>query len=279
MIYVEKSYAKVNLFLQVLGKRSDGYHDLNTLFSRIDLFDTITVEPAGEFRLTCNHPDVPVDEQNLITKVRNILKNEYYCPCDVHVHIEKSIPMGGGLGGGSSNAATFLQMIDNIFELSFNHDEKVKILASIGSDTVYFLHEAPMLGSSRGEVLEPVPPVEQMGLLIVNPGIFVSTGEIFNDENLRLTAPREVIRMRQPLTLKGLTEVMVNDMEAAVFKRYPKIKQIKETLEAKGAAKAMMSGSGSTVFGIYENQSELDEVYEYFKECFPEYFVMKTINI
>lgn len=279
MTVSEKSYAKINLFLQILGKREDGFHDLNTLFTKIDLYDTLTIRPSEQFSITCSNNDVPADESNIVWKIKDIVEERYGIQCNIQVHIDKMIPMGGGLGGGSSNAATFLKMLNRYFNLGMTMGEKTGILASVGSDTVFFLYNQPMLGTSRGEILESVPPLPNLNLLIVNPSIFVSTGQIFGDKNLRLTAFGEVIRMRLPLTLNDLVKVMSNDLETPVFKKFPLIKEIKEILEGKGAVKAMMSGSGSTLFGIFNDKDKLNEVYKYFTETYPDFFVTKTINI
>lgn len=279
MTVSEKSYAKINLFLQILGKREDGFHDLNTLFTKIDLYDTLTIRPSEQFSITCSNNDVPADESNIVWKIKDIVEERYGIQCNIQVHIDKLIPMGGGLGGGSSNAATFLKMLNRYFNLGMTMGEKTDILASVGSDTVFFLYDQPMLGTSRGEILESVPPLPNLNLLIVNPSIFVSTGQIFGDKNLRLTAFGEVIRMRLPLTLNDLVKVMSNDLETPVFKKFPLIKEIKEILEGKGAVKAMMSGSGSTLFGIFNDKDKLNEVYKYFTETYPDFFVTKTINI
>lgn len=279
MRFSDKSYAKINLFLQVISKRPDGFHNLNTLFTKIDLFDTITIESADKFSISCTLSEVPTNKNNLVWKVKNIVEDRYGISCCINVHIDKIIPIGGGLGGGSSNAATFLIMINKLYDLSLSYDEQADILRSVGSDTVFFLHDCSMLGAGRGEILEVVPILPKLNLLIVNPGIFISTGQIFSDKNLRLTAYGEIIRMRLPLSLNGLIEVMSNDLETPAFIKFPELVKIKTALEEKGAVKAMMSGSGSTLFGIFKDEEDLNRVYQYFRTMYPDYFVVKTTNI
>lgn len=279
MRFSDKSYAKINLFLQVISKRPDGFHNLNTLFTKIDLFDTITIESADKFSISCTLSEVPTNKNNLVWKVKNIVEDRYGISCCINVHIDKIIPIGGGLGGGSSNAATFLIMINKLYDLSLSYDEQADILRSVGSDTVFFLHDCPMLGTGRGEILDAVPILPKLNLLIVNPGIFISTGQIFSDKNLRLTAYGEIIRMRLPLSLNGLIEVMSNDLETPAFIKFPELVKIKTALEEKGAVKAMMSGSGSTLFGIFKDEEDLNRVYQYFRTMYPDYFVVKTTNI
>lgn len=279
MRFSDKSYAKINLFLQVISKRPDGFHNLNTLFTKIDLFDTITIESADKFSISCTLSEVPTNKNNLVWKVKNIVEDRYGISCCINVHIDKIIPIGGGLGGGSSNAATFLIMINKLYDLSLSYDEQADILRYVGSDTVFFLHDCPMLGTGRGEILDAVPILPKLNLLIVNPGIFISTGQIFSDKNLRLTAYGEIIRMRLPLSLNGLIEVMSNDLETPAFIKFPELVKIKTALEEKGAVKAMMSGSGSTLFGIFKDEEDLNRVYQYFRTMYPDYFVVKTTNI
>ncbi len=268
-----KSHAKINLFLQVLGKRKDGFHNLNTLFAKINLYDEMEVKFSDKFSITSTDPDIPTDESNIIYKVKNIVEKEFDVKCKLSVFLKKNIPTGGGLGGGSSNATIFLQIVDRLFSLELSYEIKKNILAQVGSDTVFFLHNKPMIGSSRGEILTEAPEIPKLNLLIVNPGIFVSTKEIFQDGNLRLTPKSEVIRMRQPLQLKELCKIMTNDLEVPVFHKYPQIKRIKDELERLGAEKAMMSGSGSTVFGVFGSIENALNAGEKFISKFPTYFV------
>ncbi len=272
-----KSYAKINLFLQILNKRPDGFHDLNTLFAKINLFDEINITASNKFSIETNKPEIPSGESNIIYKVKNILEKEYGLKCPVKVYLKKNIPVGGGLGGGSGNAATFLNAIDSFCNFSLDFETKKHILSKVGSDTVFFLYDKPMIGTSRGEILTPAPDIPKLNLLIVNPNIFVSTKEIFQDKNLRLTPKKEVIRMRQPSGLEDLCRIMRNDLELPVFLKFPKIKKLKEIMEEAGAIKAMMSGSGSTVFGVFNSCENALNAGEIFIKKFPKYFV-KTVT-
>jgi 4-diphosphocytidyl-2-C-methyl-D-erythritol kinase len=274
-----KSYAKINLFLQVLGKRIDGFHNLNTLFTRINIYDEISVDFSDKFSIETSSNNIPSGKDNIIFKVKNILENKFDFNCSVKVFLKKNIPVGGGLGGGSSNAAVFLSIIDELFGLNLSMEAKSNILASVGSDTVFFLYDKPMIGTSRGEILIPAPDIPELSLLIVNPNIFISTKEIFQDKNLRLTPKKEVIRMRQPLELPDLCKLMRNDLEKPVFSKYRNIRDIKENLEDSGALKALMSGSGSTVFGVFESYKDAIKVGEKFKKKYPEYFIRTAITL
>jgi 4-diphosphocytidyl-2-C-methyl-D-erythritol kinase len=275
----EKSYAKINLYLQILDKRPDGYHNLNTLFSKIDLYDVISIQESDNFSISCNDTSIPVDNKNIIWKVKDLIEKEKQIKINLDVKLDKKIPSGGGLGGGSSNAATFLKLVDKFYNMNLGIEKMSDILSMVGSDTVFFLYDKPMIGLSRGEILVKAPPIPKLDLLIINPGIFISTGQVFKDNNLRLTAKKEVIRMRQLLTLDELVNIMINDLERPVFTRFKIISELKDEIESYGAIKAMMSGSGSTLFGIFKDKDKLEFAYNYFENKYKDFFVMKTNTI
>lgn len=271
-----ESHAKVNLFLHVTGKRPDGYHELYTLFAPVSLSDTVTLTGSDSFRITCNDPSIPVDERNIVWKVYDILRRDYGCTAAWHVHIEKRIPSGAGLGGGSSNAAAFLKLADADAELGLEYAQMADVLAQVGSDTVFFLHSRPMLGVGRGEILLDAPKVPPVGVLLVNPGIFVSTPSVYKDENLRLTSPDKVPTMRGDLTLAELRALMKNDLERPVFIRHPEIAALAAEIESLGSLKSLMSGSGSTVFGIFDSEAALDRAYSAMRASHPDMLVIQT---
>ncbi|UOD35180.1 4-(cytidine 5'-diphospho)-2-C-methyl-D-erythritol kinase [Deferribacteraceae bacterium V6Fe1] len=280
MIVTSKSYAKINIFLNVLNKRGDGFHDIETLFSKIDLYDLLVVREADKFSITVNDGNIPSDENNIIHKVYNtVQKNLNIKLPGVKVKLVKNIPSGAGLGGGSSNAATFLNMLDDIFSLNLTFDLKLNILSQVGSDTCFFLYDKPMIGKGRGEILTEAPVLPFMHILLVKPNIFVSTAEIYQNLKLKLTSNKEVFRMRHILSLQDVLKIMNNDLENVAMSRYRLLQTIKEEIIISGALKAMLSGSGATVFGIFNSSLLLDKAYNYFRSRYPEYFIYKTNNI
>ncbi|MBZ4672825.1 MAG: 4-diphosphocytidyl-2-C-methyl-D-erythritolkinase [Deferribacteraceae bacterium] len=280
MIITSKSYAKINIFLNVLNKRDDGFHNIETLFSKIDLYDLLVAQRADEFSITVNDESIPTGESNIIYKVYNTLQKKLNINLPgVKVKLIKNIPSGAGLGGGSSNAATFLNILDELFSLNLTLDLKLSILSQVGSDTCFFLYDKPMIGKGRGEILDDAPGLPFMYILLVKPNIFVSTAEIYQNLKLKLTSNKEVFRMRHILSLQDVLKIMNNDLENVAMSRYRLLQTVKEEIINSGALKAMLSGSGATVFGIFNSSSLLDKAYNYFRNRYPDYFIYRTNNI
>lgn len=271
-----KSFAKINIFLHINGRRADGYHDLQTLFAQTELHDTITIEEAEKTELRCSEASVPADSSNLIIKVKNILAEKYGFRNEYSITLNKNIPVGGGLGGGSSNAACFLKAVNSLSGLGLSYTDMADILGSIGSDTVYFLHDKPCYAEGRGEVIVSEAELPCAPVLLVNPGIHVPTGEIFRGGNLKLTAKADLSRMPLVAGYAELTAMLENGLEAAVFAKHPVLKVLKTSLLDSGAEGALMSGSGSTVFGVYRTDEQLESAYSVIKEKFAGYTVFKS---
>lgn len=271
-----KSYAKINIFLNINGKRDDGYHDIETLFVKIGLHDVIGLKKSDKLILECNKADIPTDSSNIILKVDTILKTEYGLKDNYHIKLEKNIPAGGGLGGGSGNAAVYLKAVNELSALNVSMLEMEKIMARVGSDTVFFLHDKPMLAEGRGEILHDGPQLPECFVLLVNPLIHVPTGQIYSSPNLKLTPRGELTRMRHAYTYESLLGLLKNGMEPAVFALYPEVGHVRELLLKSGADSALMSGSGATVFGLFSTEEKLNNSFQYITKNFPDYFTEKT---
>ncbi|MGE4317390.1 MAG: 4-(cytidine 5'-diphospho)-2-C-methyl-D-erythritol kinase [Deferribacterales bacterium] len=250
-----KSYGKINIFLHVLGKRRDGFHELYTLFTRIDTYDTITVERSDRFRITCSNPEIPTDHKNIISRVHNILRENHRIPQDFSVHIEKRIPDGGGLGGGSSNGAAYLKAVLALTKNDMPIETQTDVMAAVGSDTAFFLYDEPMTGEGRGEKLTPYGKLPEAYVLLVNPDTHVSTAEVFRSGKLTLTDRAEVNKIRHAETFEDYGEILFNGLESAVLPIYPVVAEAKRALLDSGADYALMSGSGATVFGLFRNKT------------------------
>jgi len=254
MNYIEiKAPAKINIGLNILSKRADGYHDLSTLFYPIfDLFDLITFNLSDRFEFLCNSGSIPKDDSNIVVKAKNLL--EKYCSRYIKVKIvlEKGIPSQAGLGGGSSDAAATLISLNELFNLRLTYDELLKLALLLGSDVPFFIKAQPAIGTSRGELLEPVSLEIIHPLLIVNPGIMISTKEAFSN-----IIPHDnhfdfhTIIKNGKLDFTRLRAEVKNDFEEKVFSRHPEIGRLKAVFYEYGALFSSMSGSGSTVFGIF----------------------------
>jgi 4-diphosphocytidyl-2-C-methyl-D-erythritol kinase len=200
--------------------------------------------------------------------------------CDLRksyrIHLEKHIPAGGGLGGGSSNAAAFLKLVNEDASLGLTYNDMAEILGGIGSDTVYFLHDAPCYAEGRGEVISAEAQLPPLPVLLVNPGLHIPTGEIFSDRNLKLTQGIDLSRMPLVVSVDRLLNMLENTMESVVFLKYPVMEMFKRSLLDFGASGALMSGSGSTLFGIFRTEKELEAACVRFSERHPDVRLFKS---
>jgi len=235
---IVRAYAKINWALRILGKRPDGYHDLETLYQQISLCDVLTIEEAQELSLTCSDPTIPNGETNLALRAARAIGAP-----PVSIHIEKRIPAGGGLGGGSSNAAATLVALDEMFSLAAPLHE---LALRIGSDVPFFLIGGRAYATGRGEELTPLPSLPPTPLLLLLPEERVLTAEAF-----------AVVRRYSPPA--GADMEWTNDFEEPIFERLPRLRELKARLRDVGATWAGMSGSGSTIVGAFRTESERDE--------------------
>ncbi len=234
------SPAKINLFLQVTGKRPDGYHELFSLMCCVTLFDTIFLQFGTEkIEIESSHPQLPLDETNLAHKAAALFFKTLGAKEGVKITIEKSIPIAAGMGGGSSNAAGVLRGL------------------SLGAEVPFLLFQKPALASGIGETLEAYPERLPNNVIIVHPGFRVSTAEVFQNLNLRLTKCKK--KFTKPFLKKTSYNVslhLCNDLEAVTVSKYPEIELVKEQLIKQGALGALMSGSGPTVFGLFSDRDK-----------------------
>lgn len=273
---IRQAPAKINLGLEVLGKRPDGFHEINTVFVRTGLYDELEFTEAAALTLECT-PDLGIrPTENLVYRaaellkdyaVRNgLLKNK---ESGAKIRVRKHIPSGAGLGGGSSDAATTLLALKELWELPLSHFELHTLATMLGSDVPFFLKENAAVGKGRGEVLEYFDFALPWWLVIVYPNIHVNTGEAYSalgrTEIMRKSADVKEILLQSLKNSELLREKIVNDFEEAVFKKHPGIGVLKETLYEKGAFFALMSGSGSSVSGLFKTREEAENAAESFK--------------
>ncbi|HEY0655897.1 MAG TPA: 4-(cytidine 5'-diphospho)-2-C-methyl-D-erythritol kinase [Chryseosolibacter sp.] len=254
---VSFAHAKINLGLNVLRKRADGFHDLETCFYPVPWTDVLEIIPAKEFQFSSSGLMIDgIAANNLCVKAFQLLQKDFNLP-PVQIHLHKVIPMGAGLGGGSSDGAFTLRMLNDMFELKIPRQKLIDYAARLGSDCAFFVSDEPKIGTGRGEILSATSiTLKGKWLVLVKPPIHVSTVDAFagivpRENNLNL---KDVVESKPVTEWKALLK---NDFEETVFRRYSVIREIKETLYARGAAYASMSGSGSSVFGIFENGVDL----------------------
>jgi 4-diphosphocytidyl-2-C-methyl-D-erythritol kinase len=253
-----RSYSKVNLALAVLGCRADGYHEIRTVFQSIDLHDVLEFRPARTIELECQGlPGIPVEE-NLVWRAATALAGLVSEKRGVAITLRKTIPPGSGLGGGSSNAAITLHGLNRFWGLGLTDYELLSLAGSLGSDVPFFLHGGTALGIGRGAETYPLPEVRPARLVVIYPGVHVSTAEAYGSLNLGLTSLQPAHRIKRFCSeLEGsdfrLTE-MFNDFEASILPAYPAIAEAKDFLRERGATAVLLSGSGSSVFGFFSDE-------------------------
>jgi 4-diphosphocytidyl-2-C-methyl-D-erythritol kinase len=256
MNYIEiKAPAKINIGLDILSRRNDGYHNLSTLFYPLnDLYDILKFSKSDKFEFICSDNTLGDINSNLVVKAKNIL--ESYSKKEIKIKIEliKNIPSQAGLGGGSSDAAATLISLNEFLNLNIKYEQLLDIALSLGSDVPFFLKAKPAIGTSRGEMLEHVFFEISEPILIINPRINISTKEAFQNINPSNT-PTHFVKLIKDgkLNLIEGKSILKNDFEKYVFDKYPEISKIKQTMYEYNASLSLMSGSGSTVFGIFQN--------------------------
>ncbi len=249
---------KINLGLNILRKREDGYHDLETVFLPVALKDVLEiVHSSNKTRINVTGIAAGNPDSNLCLKAYTLLKKDYPQLPEINIHLHKAIPVGAGLGGGSADAAFMLQLLNKTFNLNIPPDKMFGYASQLGSDCSFFLLNRPCLASGRGEVLDPInTSLSAYKILLINPGIHISTSEAF--KKIKPAIPTKKIKdiIHQPI--ETWKEELHNDFEDYVFERYPLIKKIKEDLYFAGAVYAAMSGSGSTIFGLFRNDTAIE---------------------
>lgn len=249
---------KINIGLNVIGKRTDGYHDIETVFYPIAVKDALEVLPSKKFNFQLSGIAVNGStDQNLCVKAFNLLKKDFPGLPQVSIHLHKAIPTGAGLGGGSADGAFMLLLLNEQFELKLTQEKLISYALQLGSDCPFFIHNTPCFATGRGENLTPVEfDLSLYKIVLVNPAIQISTKEAF----ARLTLPKPLKNIlhiiHQPI--QTWKDDLKNDFEESVFQLFPSIKMIKDELYNLGALYSSMTGSGSTVFGIFKSTDTFD---------------------
>lgn len=267
-----KALAKINIGLDVLGKREDGYHDVRMIMQTIHLYDRVEIKKtrSPQIRVETNLYYLPVNEDNLVYKAAKLMKDEFKIREGVRIVLQKFIPVAAGLAGGSSDAAAVLVGMNRIFNLGLKQNKLMELGSRIGADVPFCIMRGTALAEGIGEKLTALPPMPKCPVLIAKPAISVSTRSVY--ENLRLTEnvqhpniDRIVEGIRQK-NLRAVAENMGNILETVTIPSYPVIKEIKKLMKENGALNAMMSGSGPTVFGLFQNEKDIRKAYEALKQ-------------
>lgn len=271
------SRCKINLLLNILARRPDGFHELETVMLPVPLTDELTFERAASgIELTCNHPELPVDHRNLVFRAAERFFSETAIRAGIRIHLEKRLPLAAGLGGGSSNAAVTISALNEMFDRPLSMDRMQVIAAGLGSDVPFFLQENPALGIGRGETIKPLAPFSSLqgrGLVLVQPGFGVSTAWAYqalaqHPEALHGQSGRaeRLIRFLNGEGDGTLDDHLFNSLEAPVLRKFPLLQVIQDFMRQEGAIAALMSGSGSTTFAIVANESDSQRLAERLRE-------------
>ncbi len=266
-----KALAKINLGLDVVGKREDGYHDVRMIMQSIHLYDRVEMKKtrSPQIKGETNLFYLPVDEDNLVYRAAKLMKEEYNIKEGVRITLQKFIPVAAGLGGGSSDAAAVLVGMNRLFHLGLKQSKLMELGLKLGADVPFCIMRGTALAEGIGEKLTQLPPMPKCPILLAKPAISVSTKHVY--EQLKLTEYTQhpdidkIVEQIKKKSLKGVGECMGNILEEVTIKEHPVIKEIKHLMKENGALGVMMSGSGPTVFGLYQNEKEIRTAYDALK--------------
>jgi 4-diphosphocytidyl-2-C-methyl-D-erythritol kinase len=263
---IVKSHAKINIGLNIINKRDDGFHNLETIFYPINLFDEIRFTKSDKFSFNSNDENLNKEKTNLIIKAKESLENHFDIQLPIKVFLEKHIPIGAGLGGGSSNAASTILALAKLFNLELDAETVGRLALNLGSDVPFFISPVSSFAESRGEVLTSINFKLDKYLLIVNPGIHVATKWAFG--LIKPNQPKESLKSfigKNELKIYEIMKIASNDFEKIVFEHFPEIKEIKEKMLHFGANYSMMTGTGSTVWAMFDDEEAAYQTELYFK--------------
>ncbi len=288
-----ESPAKLNLFLKVLHKRPDGFHDIVTVFERIDLSDEIhlTSSPSGAIRIDCAHPQVPRGPKNIAYQAAKLLRDDFKIKEGVDIYIKKNIPVAAGLGGGSGNAATTLKGLNELWKLGLSRPQLLSYARRLGSDVAFFLYDCPWaLGTGRGDFIRKLDVKTKLWHVLIVPCVKIYSGEVYGGLGL---APgpgdsRKVLTKRSDnasIFLRHLRRAdvaqigyrLVNDLERVVLLLFPHLKKLEQRLKSLDTKGVMVSGSGPCVFAVVETQQQAKDIQRILSRRFRRVFVAKTL--
>jgi 4-diphosphocytidyl-2-C-methyl-D-erythritol kinase len=263
---VVKSPAKINIGLNIINKRNDGFHDLETIFYPVNLYDEIRFTKSDEFSFNSNDDNLNKEKTNLIIKAKESLEKHFNIQLPANVFLNKHIPIGAGLGGGSSNAASTLKSLIKLYDLKIEENELSKIALQLGSDVPFFLKPVPSFAESRGEILYSINLKLDKYILIVNPVIHVATKWAFG--LIKPNQTKESLKSfigKNEISIDDVIKIASNDFEKIVFEHFPEIKDIKEKMIYFGANHSMMTGTGSTVWAMFDDEDAAYQTELFFK--------------
>ena len=280
-----KSRAKINLSIDVLWKRPDGYHLVEMIMQTIDLFDIIKIFSIEEDKIIIesNSKDIPLDSKNIVYKAADLIKNHCNIRKGIKIYIEKNIPIAAGMAGGSSNAAAVLVGLNKLWNLNLSKEELKVLGLKLGADVPFCIEGEASLAENIGEKLTKIDGLSQDAFVLVcKPDLFVSTKEIYEEIDSKIIEKRPnnklLIKLLKENNIEMLAKNMYNVLEEVTKEKYPVIKEIEKVMMENDALGSMMSGSGPTVFGIYDNKEQAENCKQILLESFKQVYVVKVHN-
>jgi 4-diphosphocytidyl-2-C-methyl-D-erythritol kinase len=278
------SYSKINLTLNILGKRQDGYHNIETIMQSINLADRIVIREEKEgVKVKCNHPLVPTDTQSLTYRSAKKILNKYGIKKGVKIEIDKKIPLASGMAGGSANSASILVGINKLFALNLSNKDLREIGEELGMDVPFCIQNGTALAYHRGEKVTPLPQINPpLWIIVINPGFEIPTKWAYNNLDLDLIKRKKnnttaMLSALKEGRLEGIAKNLFNSFEELIIKKYREIRKIKDRLIEEGVLGTLMSGSGPTVFGIAQNKEQALKIYKKLKSEYKSIWAVHTV--
>ena len=286
MEITKKAYAKINLGLDVLGKRDDGYHLVKMIMQNVDIYDTLTFRRTTEGKITlkANDDTIPVDDSNLICKVAKQLQEKYGVTYGAEIELVKRIPVAAGMAGGSTDGAAAYRALNDLWELGLSDKELCELAVKLGADIPYCIVGGTALSEGIGEVLTPIDGKAKYHLVVAKPDIMVSTGWVYTElDSTEITRHPDIDAVKEAIEqgdVKRMCDEIHNVLEPVTTAKYRVIKDIEKILEDNGAVKAFMTGSGPTVFAVFDNENTAKKGFEAVKKSglAPQLFLTKPID-
>ncbi|RCK76559.1 MAG: 4-diphosphocytidyl-2-C-methyl-D-erythritol kinase [Ignavibacteriae bacterium] len=272
-----KAYAKINIGLRILNKRPDGYHNIETIFHRINLYDILEISENDEISLNIQGINLPTNEDNICIKTVKLFQNNFGIRSGIRLKLIKNIPIGAGLGGGSSDAGILLKALPKFFNIQISNHSLNKLAQQLGADVPYFLNDGSAYATEKGDKLEYFKLSLPYWIITITPPIQISSKWAYEnftiDNSIKIQDNLKNLLLNNINNKENLKEFVKNDFEKLVFDKYPEIKVIKEKLYSYGVDYASLSGSGSTVFAFCKEEELFRKIYEYFKK---DYYISIT---
>lgn len=277
-----KAYGKINISLDIVGKREDGYHLLKMIMQSVDLYDSISFEKCNRgINISCNKPYIPTDEKNLMYKASKLFMDTYNVCGGINIYLKKNIPVAAGMAGGSTDAAAVFQTLRKVFEVKVSDNEIMELGVKIGADVPFCIKGGTALCEGIGENITPLVPFKNRILVLVKPNFGVSTREVYKSLDIsriyKHPDTEGLIRAMQAEELQEVCNGMKNLLENVTLRKYPVLKRIKEDMIKMGAMGSMMSGSGPTIFAFFEDMLTAQRCYDKFKTQYKEVYITRTI--